>query len=158
MAGSGADAAEPETLAIEPAAVRFDGGRPVSPVFEDIYFDADGPAETLRVFLGPAAIETRARAAELFTVAELGFGTGLNFLVTAHVAKARRLHFVSFERHPLRRDDAEKALSRWRSDYPLAFELLNAWPPALAGWHRRHFAGGRIQLSVWHGDAADGLR
>ena len=158
MPSSPASATESETLAIEPAAVRFDGGRPVSPTFEDIYFDADGPAETLRVFLGPAAIETRARGAELFTVAELGFGTGLNFLVTANVAKAGRLHFVSFERHPLCRDDAEKALSRWRSNYPLAALLLNAWPPALAGWHRRHFAGGRIQLSVWHGEAAEGLR
>ena len=114
--------------------------------------------ETLRVFLGPAAIETRARGAELFTVAELGFGTGLNFLVTAQVAKAHRLHFVSFERHPLRRDDAKKALAEWRRDYPLAALLLDAWPPALAGWHRRHFAGGRIQLSVWHGDAARGLQ
>ena len=158
MPSSPASATESETLAIEPAAVGFDGGRPVSPVFEDIYFDADGPAETLRVFLGPAAIETRARAAKLFTVAELGFGTGLNFLVTANVAKAHRLHFVSFERHPLRRDDAEKALAQWRRDYPLATELLDAWPPALAGWHRRHFADGRIQLSIWHGDAADGLR
>ncbi len=157
MPSSPASATESETLAIEPAAIAFDGGRPVSPVFEDIYFDPDGPAETLRVFLGPAAIETRAHAAELFTVAELGFGTGLNFLVTANVAKARRLHFVSFERHPLRHDDAAKALAEWRRDYPLAIELLDAWPPALAGWHRRHFAGGRIQLSVWHGDAARGL-
>ncbi|MDE0693553.1 MAG: tRNA (5-methylaminomethyl-2-thiouridine)(34)-methyltransferase MnmD [Gammaproteobacteria bacterium] len=157
MAGPQASATESQALAIEPAAIEFDGGRPVSPVFEDIYFDADGPAETLRVFLGPAAIETRARGAELFTVAELGFGTGLNFLVTAQVAKTRRLHFVSFERHPLRRDDAEQALAEWRRDYPLAALLLDAWPPALAGWHRRHFAGGRIQLSVWHGDAAPGL-
>ncbi len=157
MAGPQASATESQALAIEPAAIEFDGGRPVSPVFEDIYFDADGPAETLRVFLGPAAIETRARGAELFTVAELGFGTGLNFLVIAQVAKTRRLHFVSFERHPLRRDDAEKALAEWRRDYPLAVELLHSWPPALAGWHRRHFAGGRIQLSVWHGDAAPGL-
>lgn len=157
MAGPQASATESQALAIEPAAIGFDGGRPVSPVFEDIYFDADGPVETLRVFLGPAAIETRARGAELFTVAELGFGTGLNFLVTAQVAKARRLHFVSFERHPLRRGDAEKALAEWRRDYPLAALLLDAWPPALAGWHRRHFAGGQIQLSVWHGDAAPGL-
>ena len=157
MAGSRASAAKSETLAIEPAAIGFDSGRPVSPVFEDIYFDADGPAETLRVFLVPAAIEARARTRERFTVAELGFGTGLNFLVTADVAKARRLHFISFERHPLRHDDAQKALAQWRRDYPLAVDLLDAWPPPLAGWHRRHFAGGRVQLSVWHGDAGQGL-
>ena len=154
MAGSRPSATESNSFAVEPATIGFDDGRPVSPVFKDIYFDADGPAETLRVFLGPAHIKARARRAGRFTVAELGFGTGLNFLVTAAIAGARRLHFVSFERHPLRRDDAEKALSRWRHDYPLAAELLDAWPPSLAGWHRRHFAGGRIQLSIWHGDVA----
>ena len=152
-------AAEPNSLTVQPAAIEFDGGRPVSSAFEDIYFDADGPAETLRVFLAPAHIEARARAVERFTVAELGFGTGLNFLVTAAIAMTTgaRLHFVSFERYPLHRHDAEQALSPWRRDYPLADELLNAWPPALAGWHRRHFAGGRVQLSIWHGDVAQGL-
>lgn len=146
------------TLAVQPAVIAFDGERPVSPEFGDIYFDADGPAETLRVFLAPADVEARASVAERFTVAELGFGTGLNFVVTAARARARRLHFVSFERHPLRAEDAARALSGWRRDYPIADDLLDAWPPALAGWHRRHFADGRIQLSVWYGDVAQGLR
>lgn len=146
------------SLAVQPAIVEFDGERPVSPAFGDIYFDADGPAQTLRVFLAPADIEARARVAERFTVAELGFGTGLNFVVTAARARARRLHFVSFERHPLRHEDAARALSEWRRDHPLADDLLKAWPPALAGWHRRHFADGRIQFSVWHGDVGQGLR
>ena len=146
------------TLAVQPAIVAFDGGRPISPAFRDIYFDADGPAETLRVFVGPADIEARASTAERFAVAELGFGTGLNFFVTAEHARAQYLHFVSFERHPLRQDDAARALSGWRRDYPLADDLLNAWPPPLSGWHRRRFDGGRVQLSVWHGDASQGLR
>ena len=157
MAGSQPSATASNSLIVEPAAIEFDGERPVSSVFEDIYFDADGPAETLRVFLGPAHIAVRAGASARFTVAELGFGTGLNFLVAATVARTRRLHFVSFERHPLRHNDAEKALSPWRREYPLATELLKTWPPALTGWHRRHFAGGRIQLSIWHGEAAAGL-
>ena len=146
------------TLAVQPAVIEFEGERPVSPDFGDVYFDADGPAETLRVFLAPANIEARAGAAERFTVAELGFGTGLNFLVTAASAQTRHLHFVSFERYPLRSEDAARALSGWRRDYPLADDLLNVWPPALAGWHRRHFDGGRVRLSVWYGDVAQGLR
>ncbi len=157
MASVRPTASEPNALTVQAAVVEFDGGRPVSPAFGDIYFDADGPAETLRVFLAPADIEARARAAERFTVAELGFGSGLNFLVTTTHARARSLHFVSFERHPLHREDAVRGLSGWRHDFPIAEDLLNVWPPALAGWHRRHFAGGRIVLSVWHGDVGRGL-
>ena len=149
--------AKANDLTVKPAVLDFGGGRPFSPAFGDIYFDADGPDETLRVFVSPADIEARARAAERFTVAELGFGTGLNFLVTAACARAQHLHFVSFERHPLRPEDAARALLPWRRDFPIADDLLRAWPLALAGWHRRHFAGGRIQLSVWHGDVAPGL-
>ena len=57
--------------ALTPADVDFDGVRPVSRSFGDVYFDADGPAEVARVFLGPAAFETRtADPATTFTVGE----------------------------------------------------------------------------------------
>ena len=143
---------------LEPAEVRFDGHRPVSIRFGDVYFDADGPSEVERVYLRPAAVaeRMRQRGEETFTIGELGFGTGLNFVVAAAVA-APRLHFVSFEQYPLTQDDLARALRPWRRDYPLADALVEACPPPTPGWHRRFFASGRVQLSVFFGEAGAGL-
>ncbi len=139
------------------ADVVFDGDRPVSRQFGDVYFDADGPAEVLRVFLAPAAVADRTLSrASTFTVAEFGFGTGLNFIVTAAATRSR-LHFISFERYPLARADLSRALKPWRREYPLADQLLEGYPPLTPGWHRRFFDSGRIQLSVFFGDVNDGL-
>lgn len=150
-----ASAKSPVTLPT--ADVDFDGGRPVSRRFGDVYYSADGPDEVRRVFLGPAAVAERAQASDQpFTIAELGFGTGLNLVVVAAATRAR-LHFVSFERHPLSRADLARALEPWRHDHPLIERLIAAYPPPVRGWHRRSFESGRIQLSVFFGDVGDGL-
>ena len=90
----------PSLATLPTADVDFDGDRCVSRQFGDIYFSADGPDEVRRVFLAPASVAERAQAsARGFTIAELGFGTGLNFVVAAEATRAR-LHFVSFEAPP----------------------------------------------------------
>ena len=145
------------TQHLTPAQVDFDGGRPVSRAFGDVYYDADGPAEVARVFLAPAAFEARtADPGGTFTVGELGFGTGLNFVVAARAARSR-LHFISVERHPLSLADTARSLAPWATAFPLAQELVEHYPPLVPGWHRRLFEGGRIQLSVYFGDVRDAL-
>jgi tRNA U34 5-methylaminomethyl-2-thiouridine-forming methyltransferase MnmC len=58
-----------------------DTGVPVSVQFDDPYYSLDdGVAETQHVFLG--GNDLPARFTDGFHIAELGFGTGLNFLVT----------------------------------------------------------------------------
>ena len=147
----------PSTVTLPTAEVDFDGERCVSKRFGDIYFSADGPDEVRRVFLAPAAVAERAQASDQhFTIAELGFGTGLNLVVAAAATRAR-LHFVSFERHPLSRADLARALKPWRLDHPLVDPLIAAYPPPVPGWHRRFFESGRVQLSVFFGDVGDGL-
>ncbi len=142
---------------IKPARVDFDGHRPVSLDFGDVYYDADGPAEVERVFLGPAALAQRSReSTSTFTVGELGFGTGLNFIVTAAATRSR-LHYVSFERYPLARAHVARALSPWKASYPMADALTDAYPPLVSGWHRRVFEDGRIGLSVFYGDVHEGM-
>lgn len=145
---------------IEPAVVAFEGEVPVSATFGDVYFDASRLEGARRMFLAPASMRERAAAASVFTIGELGFGTGLNFLAAcAHLSRARvpgcRVHFISFERHPLCRDDLVRALAPVSSE--LATPLIEAYPPPVAGWHRRFFDEGRVQLSVWVGDVAYGL-
>lgn len=148
---------KPSSATLPTADVDFDGERCVSRRFGDIYFSADGPDEVRRVFLAPAAVAERAQASsQRLTIAELGFGTGLNLVVAAAATRAR-LHFVSFERHPLKRADFARALNPWRHDYPLVGPLVAAYPPPVRGWHRRFFDSGRVQLSLFFGDVGDGL-
>lgn len=142
---------------LDPAQVDFDDGRPVSRAFGDVYYDVDGPGEVVRVFLDPAAFATRTDdPGTTFTVGELGFGTGLNFIVAAQAARSR-LHFISVERHPLSVDDMGRSLAPWATACPLTRDLVDHYPPLVPGWHRRLFDAGRIQLSVYFGDVSDAL-
>ncbi len=79
----------------------------------------------------------------LFIVAESGFGTGLNFLTlwqafdsfrSAHPqATLQRLHFISFEKFPLTRDDLALAHQHWPELAPRAEQLQAQWPLPLPG-------------------------
>lgn len=146
-----------------PAQLHWHGDQPVSRQFGDIYHAPDGAAEVERVFIAPQHLAARFNAARgVFTVGELGFGSALNFAVVGqrfldHAPAGARLHFISVEKHPLRPDDFARAAANRRTQLPLYGDLLRHYPPLLAGWHRRHLAGGRICLSVFFGDAQTGL-
>ena len=142
-----------------------DQGTPVSQQFDDVYFsNQDGLEETRYVFLQgnhfPARFLEHSRP--LCVIAETGFGTGLNFLTLweafSHFraqhphAALRRLHFISFEKFPLRVNDLAQAHTHWPTLAPYAEELRQAWPSALPGCHRLILANGAITLDLWFGD------
>jgi tRNA U34 5-methylaminomethyl-2-thiouridine-forming methyltransferase MnmC len=94
------------------------GEVPVSQRFDDPYFSLEnGLAETRYVFLEGNGLP--GRFCDGFHVAELGFGTGLNFLATLqaweNAGAPGRLQFTSFEAFPLSRDDMTRALSVFAS-------------------------------------------
>lgn len=147
-----------------------DDGAPRSGRFGDVYFSReDGLAETRAVFLSgcglPDAWADRAR----FTVAELGFGTGLNIVALLHLwRRARpaggRLHVFSVEGFPLTRDEAARALSAWPELSEESAALLAVWPEPVPGVHRLDLPGleatldlaiGPVEevLSHWSGQA-----
>lgn len=147
--------------------LRFeDSGIPRSGTFADSYFSRDGGAqETEHVFIDGSSLAQRLPAASrpLFTVGELGFGTGLNFLCTwsafrRYAPGTARLHYWSVDAFPLRRDELEQALSLWPALNSMARELLAACPPPIPGVHRRVLDGGRITLDCVWADAGDALR
>lgn len=129
---------------------------PFSSRFEDTYFsDVDGRAETGEVFLGGNGLPARWSDGRDFVAAELGFGTGLNFLET--VAQWRKfgpadgtLRFVSFEKYPLECDEMLRALSPWPEIEMLAGDWLEVWPPDEAVFRQTQ---GDILLEVHVGDA-----
>lgn len=110
------------------------------------------------MFLAGNGLPARWRGAERFVTLETGFGLGLNFLVTWQAWRASqaggRLHFISVEKHPFRRDDLAALLAPWPELAELAGELLRQWPPPVSGFHRLHFDSGRVTLSLLFGDAA----
>ncbi len=146
-----------------PARLQWHGDQPLSRQFGDIYHAPDGAAEVERVFIEPQDLTRRfAQSAGVFTVGELGFGTALNFAVIAqrhlaHAPRSSRLHFISVEKHPVTASDFAALASRRGRTLPIYAELARQYPPAIAGWHRRHLAGGRITLSIFFGDASAGL-
>lgn len=91
-----------------------DGRTPVSRQFDDPYFSVDdGLAETAHVFLAGNDLPARFRGG--FQIAELGFGTGLNLLVTwaawEQAGCPGRLTFTTFEAFPMAPADRAKALA-----------------------------------------------
>lgn len=148
---------------------------PISGEFGDVYFShADGLAESRHVFLnGNQLTERLAQLApyQCFTIAELGFGTGLNFLAVwqlwrqlrathSHLHTAR-LHVISTELHPILLPDLAQILGLWTQRAPELAELiellLTDYPPLIAGCHRLNFISDNLTLDIWLGDAAHSL-
>jgi tRNA 5-methylaminomethyl-2-thiouridine biosynthesis bifunctional protein len=149
-------------LTVTPARLaRTPDGAPFSPDYEDIYHSvAGGMAQARQVFLAGNALPSRWHGRDGFTILETGFGMGLNFLAAWEALRAdplgpARLHFVSVEVHPFTRADLEAALAPFTEVASLARALLDAWPPLLAGFHRLHFDGGRVILTLILGDARE---
>jgi tRNA U34 5-methylaminomethyl-2-thiouridine-forming methyltransferase MnmC len=135
----------------------IDGDMPYSPAFGDhFYCREDGRAECGHVFLAGNGLPDRWAAGGTFVIGELGFGTGLNFCETWRVWKAARpagkLHFVSFELHPMDRADIDKALSRWPEIDAERVALTGRWPNQPGGVIDLEF-GDDVRLTVVCGDA-----
>lgn len=118
-----------------------DDGRPRSERFDDIYFAPDGLDEARTVFLRGCGLPEAWAGRRRFTVAELGFGTGLNILATLQLwRKTRpgggRLHLFSVEAHPLSPEEARRALASFPELADLAGPLLAAWPGRARGFER----------------------
>lgn len=151
--------------------------RLVSDDFGDIYFSTEsGLQESELVFLGGNNVTGRMRdmtgirdgtggtfGTGRFTIAETGFGTGLNFLATLRqwrmlgeeigVDHMPRLHYIATEIAPLEADlirDVLAGLPEIADDAAMMADIL---PPRWPGRHRRHICGGRVTLDLLYGDS-----
>lgn len=122
-----------------------ESGHVSSASFGDVYFSrADGEAETRHVFLAGNGLPQRWQGRAHFTIGELGFGTGLNFLVAWREFLRNgngHLHYISVEKFPLTR-------TQLASLHP---ELAAIYPLRLPGWHRIQLE--RCTLTLGFGDA-----
>ncbi|MEM9739796.1 MAG: tRNA (5-methylaminomethyl-2-thiouridine)(34)-methyltransferase MnmD [Pseudomonadota bacterium] len=139
-------------------------GTPVARGFGDVYFStANGLEETRAVFLAGCGLPERWAGRDSFTVAETGFGTGLNFLALwdlwnqARKAPDAWLHYVSFEAFPMHRRDAARALSVWPELATLADALLHQWPHGARGVRRLCWPDDQLTLTLHIDDIANAL-
>lgn len=129
-------------------------GTPVDPRVDDVYYSIeDGLAETRAVFLNSCGLPDAWIEQDNTTIAELGFGTGLNFLATWQLWQQTRsdgacLNFVSFEGFPLDREDIERALLPWPELAPLAEKLCARWPTRANGVRQIVWPDERIILTL----------
>ena len=154
-------------MTLKPARLQWseDGNRLVSLDYDDVYFQiGQGVEESRYVFLQHNNLPARFATGDIphFRLCEMGFGTGLNFLLTAQLfldtAPAdTTLTYVSIEKHPIERDMLQQLHAHWPALSALSAEMLAGYPPLIAGFHTIFLAGGRVRLILAFGDAADML-
>lgn len=155
MAGDGA-AREDDR---DPGLVLRDGV-PASSRFDDVYFSRDGGLqEAAHVFLAGAGLPDAWAGRCCFTIAETGFGTGLNFLAAWELWRRHRpaggvLHYLAVEGYPIRRGSLAGVLAPFRAVAGLADRLIERYPRAVEGLHRIWFDPDGVCLTLAIGEAA----
>lgn len=128
---------------------------PFSTTYKEPYW-IGGAAEKTHVFLQGNNLPQRMDGTP-FTVAELGFGTGLNLLLTAHLAAQTPtpITFISYELHPL----STAELTLIHQGFPTELHSLSqAFLPLYTpqpGWNTLTFATTTLHLFI--GEAAHGI-
>ncbi|MBI3187692.1 MAG: bifunctional tRNA (5-methylaminomethyl-2-thiouridine)(34)-methyltransferase MnmD/FAD-dependent 5-carboxymethylaminomethyl-2-thiouridine(34) oxidoreductase MnmC [Gammaproteobacteria bacterium] len=146
------------------AKISWHDDQPYSEDFSDIFFAREGGrAESEYVFLQANNLPQRWLQHDRFIIGETGFGTGLNFLVTADAwlktAKpGATLYYFSAEKHPLHKTDLQRAMSAWPDFSALSGEILQHWPVAIEGYHFLELFQRRVVLVLMLGDAIEMLR
>ena len=158
----------------------MESGEPFSEQFQDFYFSTDGGLqETEYVFLKQNGFPRRFDALKekpenyILNIGETGFGTGLNFLVTAyHWLQINNLNcileYTAVEKYPLTKLQMEQVYTTFKKTWPqlsaCCSELLNQYPLNFfpsdnsASINQFELFNGKIRLNLIIDDATKGLK
>lgn len=147
---------------LRPARLDWSQGIPFSSDFGDVYFSISGGIEESRhVFLNQNNLPARFRAGQAhdaFTIAETGFGTGLNWLTTTALwhqeSSGGWLHYISVEKHPLKTEDIARAHACWPEFSEISATFLPHYPRHLPGFQRIVLPQWRTTLTLFLGDVS----
>lgn len=143
-----------------------DDGMPYAIDYKDVYFSCDDAAgESVHVFLDGNRLRERwqsLRSGYRFAIAELGFGSGLNFMQAIHLWQEIsppdcRLHYCAFELHPLTISDMRRIHAQWPECESISKSLLEQYADHTAGCHRLRI-GDNVILDLYYGDATELLQ
>ena len=139
---------------------------PYSKLYNDLYFSKQGAEEESDfVFLKGNNLEERfsnLAIRESFSIAELGFGFGINFLNTwrlwvKRAPKNSLLNYFAIENNPVSSKDLESFIMKNFSSRQLAKKFLSKYPLNSRGWHRIFFSTGSVNLTIAYNDVVDSL-
>ena len=157
-------------------------GQPYSEMFDDIYYSSNegeaasyeyiaGEQEFKHVFFKNNGLPERWKTSENFTIAELGFGSGLNFLLTvrewlkhlaetnfSEIRKNKCLYYIAIEKYPLSPEAITQVISRYSVLKSYCDELLTHYPPAVEGSHSRHLFNNRVTIHFKFMDVSRALK
>ena len=133
-------------------------GQPYNDIYDDIYYSSDddeciaGENEFKHVFFNNNGLPERWANSDHFIIAELGFGSGLNCMLTIREWlnqhpdnwQNKCLHYIAIEKHPLSADSIKAIISRYPALDSYCDELISSYPPAIAGSHSRHLFDNRV--------------
>ena len=139
-----------------------DRGPPRSRLYGDVYFSKDdGLAESRAVFLAGCDLPAAWQGRRSYSLAELGFGAGLNVAALLQLWRRTRtpgahLSVFSVEAHPLTADEAARALSAWPEIADIAALMTARWPGPARGFHRMDLSelGAIVDVAVMDARAA----
>jgi len=146
-------------------------GQPYSELFDDIYYSSDesegisGESEFQHVFFKHNGLPGRWQGRNDFVIAELGFGSGLNCILTirewlkhcAECNEEKTLHYVAIEKYPLSAETIVKLISRYPELKPFCDELVENYPPAVETTHSRRLFDNRVVIHFKFMDVYDAL-
>ena len=146
-------------------------GQPYSEIFDDIYYSSDegedisGENEFNHVFFKNNGLPGRWQGRDDFVIAELGFGSGLNCILTirewlkhcAESGEKKTLHYIAIEKHPLSPAAISVLIMRYPELKPFCDELLANYPPAINASHNRRLFDNRVVIHFKFMDVADAL-
>jgi|GEM_PF-76082 len=146
---------------VKPADIEWRDGLPYSREFEDVYYsDCGALEESEHVFLKGCQLESDwlDYQQDNFYLAELGFGSGLNFLNTAalwnktrensQALSNKRLHYVSIEKRPFSIDDFKLSCLSWSQFKDISAELIRQYPSTTYGRHQINFDSHNLTLTL----------
>ena len=126
--------------------------------YNDVYWSQDGGwAEKNYVFLDSVGISERWAEKEVFSILELGFGGGINFLATRQKWRdskllEKKLNYISIEQNPLPRKTLESLYNSLEIDTSLYDDFLNKYITIEKGNHILSFQKDSLDLHLEIGD------
>lgn len=153
---------------VKPADIEWREGLPFSKEFNDVYFSEYGAVEeSSHVFIsGNQLLEDwSSNQQSTFTVAELGFGSGLNFLNTAKHWQQHKLthntdstlHYLSIEKRPFSLDDLKRTLALWPEFSEISSKLILNYPSTTYGRHQIEISSEKLTLTLLFMPVEDAL-
>ncbi len=152
---------------VKPAEIEWRNGLPFSLEFDDVYFSIYGAVEeSTHVFIEGNQLtnDWNSNPEKDFTIAELGFGSGLNFLNSvfhwlAHQSKmqhtstkinSQHLHYVAIEKRPFTKDDLIRSCKLWPQFNSISEQLILYYPSQTYGRHHIVFKDWNVTLTlIW---------